>query len=1268
MEGVSGAREGGFRLAKSASGLPGGIAVERCMRTLFVSVVLGGILAGPFTFALGRALAQESDAQGRPAEVLSVREAVLQRLRPELRDRVVSEDLPTAFRTRTVEDGRVDLEMGVYRARYRIQERVPEDLSPEAAAREYLRRSGHEYGMEAGVDHLRVERVRGSRYGRHVRFRQTLEGVPVYRGDVTVSLDRRGQPTMVVSGYVGWLDRVRRFDPIPSISRAKARRIVEMSSSEGLIVSEPELVVHPSRPPRLVWMVPASSPSLPVSWEVLVDAKTGTIVQLLDVSLHARGTGEAVETGPRTPDSSHEPRLRADGTGHVFDPDPLTSAGVAYGGEYVDGDDQDTQALNDQLLEVPLREITQGTDGLYRLIGPYVRIEGDGDVAPALADPHAFTFTRSDDRFEAVNAYYHIDKSQRYLQSLDVGEPIRNDQVRVRPQALSADNSYHLPGENLLLFGTGGIDDAEDADVLWHEYAHALLTDTAPGVEGHFEGRALHEGWADYWAASYSRYLSEEDPRIPEHDWQHLYTWDGNARCWGGRTLDHDGHYDDDMAYDLPGCFALAPIYQWGLLWATTLMELYPIVGRTVLDRLNLASHLYLASQSGFVDAAEALLQADRDLYGGAHVGMLVRELGEAGYVDSGQYGPELTHEPPRSIEPGSASVHVEVIAQATASPVDHVYVQHAWDDGAFVQLELTRTPTGADRFAADVPLSEDTTVLRYFIEAIDQEGSRRRLPELAPTDLFVLRVAQDVQAPIVEHDVPDRISVAAWPSDLFARVVDNVGVESVWAEYTLHGSTGSLVEQNTLSLLPTEEATIYAGRFHEPPASVEEGGMVEYRLFARDVPAGNVARLPDQGSFSVPIVRGEILRALDFEGVVGGAVAQGWSRGKPDYGLHVAHSGERVWATVPDGAYPGQADRWTLDLHPVDLGGVGAGYLVFWHWYDFEHDGGATPGVFRSDARLFDGGNVKVSADAGRTWRVLEPEGGYSGTIAAAVGNPLEGEPGFGGYSFGWRREIMPLPRMDDLRIRFEFGTGNGNDREALFFAGWYVDDVTITTERPRDTEPPRMEELPPGRIVRTMGPGQPPPSLPTLSIRVHDDVGLESVVSRYAIQGRGGRLNRRRAPGDVGYRRRGLPRCSRAGAGLRTRRPHRVHAAAPRFRRQRGGVRGPVRHRLPHRRPVHGYPPRRWHGCLAPVGGRMDGLFHRIRPGSVEPRLRADHAARERRDELLRVLPPLPPGKRPGGQRQDFPGRRFHLGGASPPGGLSSGGSARERALHGG
>ena len=56
----------------------------------------------------------------------------------------------------------------------------------------------------------------------------------------------------------------------------------------------------------------------------------------------------------------------------------------------------------------------------------------------------------------------------------------------------------------MIRFGTGGVDDAEDAEVIFHEYGHAIQDEQVPGFGSSPEAGAIGEGFGDYWAVTVS--------------------------------------------------------------------------------------------------------------------------------------------------------------------------------------------------------------------------------------------------------------------------------------------------------------------------------------------------------------------------------------------------------------------------------------------------------------------------------------------------------------------------------------------------------------------------------------------------------------------------------------------------------------------------------------------------------------------------------------------------------------------------------------------
>ena len=83
----------------------------------------------------------------------------------------------------------------------------------------------------------------------------------------------------------------------------------------------------------------------------------------------------------------------------------------------------------------------------------------------------------------------------------------------VRINQLGYDNSFDDAAEDELRFGKGGVDDAEDAEVILHEYGHAIHFSQNFGFGG--EGGAISEGFGDYWAVDGLAISSRRRPTRP---------------------------------------------------------------------------------------------------------------------------------------------------------------------------------------------------------------------------------------------------------------------------------------------------------------------------------------------------------------------------------------------------------------------------------------------------------------------------------------------------------------------------------------------------------------------------------------------------------------------------------------------------------------------------------------------------------------------------------------------------------------------------------
>ncbi len=357
--------------------------------------------------------------------------------------------------------------------------------------------------------------------GSHVRFTQRYRGVEVHRGELVVSMDRRGSLTMVADAHIPRIS-VDRVTPALSAAEALKRAAAALGASSQPIGApdRADLVIArgEDRKDRLVYRVSMTREQPAGDWEVLVDAATGDIHGIEDRFVQ------------------HHGGVHVQGQGMTYLSDPLGAARAEYGSPgFVDGGDADTDSLHAYRAPVQLDSLVV-ENGLAWLRGPYCSvadIEAPYDSVDFVQPPpYRFDYDRSQSGFEAVMVYYHATQSLLRFESLGFFLP-RLRSLRLDPHGFQGkDNSHYSPSGNWISFGTGGVDDAEDADVIWHEYGHAIHYTIVPGWGGG-DCAALGEGYGDYWAGSYARSLDQWGVNDPQYAW--TFKWDGHNEFWDGR-------------------------------------------------------------------------------------------------------------------------------------------------------------------------------------------------------------------------------------------------------------------------------------------------------------------------------------------------------------------------------------------------------------------------------------------------------------------------------------------------------------------------------------------------------------------------------------------------------------------------------------------------------------------------------------------------------------------------------------------------------------
>lgn len=316
-------------------------------------------------------------------------------------------------------------------------------------------------------------------------------------------------------------------------------------------------------------------------------------------------------------------------TGKVFLPNPLKTAKKNYGKPYWDNGDKNNPELNRERKRVQMQVNLPRKDTFY-LEGPYVKMKDFSrpDNPVPYSKDRNFEFKRDSSWFEDVNIYYHINRFQEYIQSLGFNNTA-NYPISVDAHATKWDRSYFSKRVDTnigkLFFGDGGVDDGEDAETIIHEYSHAISCNVAPRSNlNSGEAGALEEGLADYFACSYSRYLSS-------FKWERLFFWDagimvnGDGKHWPGRWCTTTQKYPDDMGDGK---------YDDGEIWAGTFMEIWSQIGREKTDKLMLAALHSFSSGMKMNDAAQLFRQADSILYDGEDLWPISSTLAQRGLID----------------------------------------------------------------------------------------------------------------------------------------------------------------------------------------------------------------------------------------------------------------------------------------------------------------------------------------------------------------------------------------------------------------------------------------------------------------------------------------------------------------------------------------------------------------------------------------------------------------------------------------------------------
>jgi hypothetical protein len=472
---------------------------------------------------------------------------------------------------------------------------------PVSVARAFLEANGSLLGIDELVPELRKPRIVTSLAASHVMFQQRHRDLRVHRAYVTVHIGRDRRVYLVKNRAVP-LDLLARTPPFRLTSVQAERRALQSVAARGRVLRvlgkvEPlwfplRVRVHPAFRVRIHCDRPRRE------WIIYVDGETGQIR------------------------SKYDNLAQAQGRARVFDPNPVAKVGD-WRSLVKDGRLVSPGATAYLSVRLSGLSTTGYLDGRRVTTRPTRRRCRRRD--------RRFLLPGSERGFDEVMAYFHVDRAIRYLERLGYRgrRAIFRAPFPIDAHGTAEDNSWYSPGLRRLTFGTGGVDDAQDAEVILHEFGHAIQDAICPDFGQSAEAAAMGEGFGDYLAATF--FAAKKPPILRPC----VASWDAMG---ASEPLDVGQteppalrRVDSTLTYESFDHRPQADEHVNGQIWSAVLWSIRGALGRRVADRLILESHFQLDGFTRFAKGARAILDADRNLFRGEHGTTLRRILARRG-------------------------------------------------------------------------------------------------------------------------------------------------------------------------------------------------------------------------------------------------------------------------------------------------------------------------------------------------------------------------------------------------------------------------------------------------------------------------------------------------------------------------------------------------------------------------------------------------------------------------------------------------------------
>lgn len=442
------------------------------------------------------------------------------------------------------------------------------------------------FNLKSPSKYIELERTQISKIGITLFFKQKYHGIDIEKGGITLFVDRKNFLKLITNNLFCNIKTLESGDKV-EITRDDIDSIIQ--SNFGKISLRGNILIKETILENNGLFYRTFKVSLPIMEPVgdvvlFIDRSNGRIVKREDILKRAE-----------TP------------KGRVFHPNKIVSA---------------------EMITVPLTNLFN----INRLEGKFVTVKNS--VYGNAFEPSGIFFypdlytdpSTLPDHLVEVMSYYHINNYKEYLTSLAING--LDDPTMVDAAYSKQDDSFFSPITKFLYFGTGGVPDAYDADIILHEFGHSIMDSLLQyPMEITGEPAAIEEAISDYLSASFFM-----DDCIGE--------WDSISYSSTGcmRRLKNDKKYPIDLVYE---------IHEDSLIFSGTLWKIWEEIltnfnnndgntnNRNIFDSILLHSLHLMGPGTTFNEAATLIIETEKMLTNGLYEQIIKNYFYESGIIDN---------------------------------------------------------------------------------------------------------------------------------------------------------------------------------------------------------------------------------------------------------------------------------------------------------------------------------------------------------------------------------------------------------------------------------------------------------------------------------------------------------------------------------------------------------------------------------------------------------------------------------------------------------